>query len=592
MLLAVAMVVSSCSGGTAAGCAPDDPQRVVADWIETALQTIRSELPAPTIHARNLYHTSVAMWDAWAAWEPGATAVFHDATGPAPADDADLMALRVGAISAAARDVLVDRYGDDEKTATFDELLDDVCGGVTDGPGITLGHEVATTVLEATADDGWDAPGDYDGPRNDPMPVDGRGTVLTDPQHWQPLEFDQMVTQNGIPLDQTVQTFVGANWGGVTTFALSTDDPALDLPEPPTILDDATRDEFVDAMVDVLRASSRLDPADGVEVDTSPASVGNAPLGSADGDGYDVNPATGQAYVPAPVLRGDHLRIIAEYWADGPTSETPPGHWNSIALAVSDALADEDRRVGGEGPVVDRLAWDVHLMIALNGALHDAAVAAWGVKARFDSIRPVSAIRWMAGNGQSSDPSQPSYSPLGLPLEDGFIEVITDISAENQHADLVAEEGPDVIGRIAVRAWAPRDEDDEGPAVRWILGEDWLPYQLSTFVTPAFAGYVSGHSTFSRSAAEILTAFTGDEYFPSGLFLHTVDAFDLAFESGPDTDVTLQWATYRDAADEAGRSRIAGGIHPPFDDLAGRRLGARVGEVAWERSRELFGLTG
>ena len=41
----------------------------------------------------------------------------------------------------------------------------------------------------------------------------------------------------------------------------------------------------------------------------------------------------------------------------------------------------------------------------------------------------------------------------------------------------------------------------------WILAADWLPYQLPTFVTPAFAGYVSGHSTFSRAAAEVLTAF-------------------------------------------------------------------------------------
>ena len=53
--------------------------------------------------------------------------------------------------------------------------------------------------------------------------------------------------------------------------------------------------------------------------------------------------------------------------------------------------------------------------------------------------------------------------------------------------------------------------------VGWILAEDWWPYQRPSFVTPPFAGYVSGHSTFSRAAAEIITMMTGDEYFPGGM---------------------------------------------------------------------------
>jgi hypothetical protein len=44
-----------------------------------------------------------------------------------------------------------------------------------------------------------------------------------------------------------------------------------------------------------------------------------------------------------------------------------------------------------------------------------------------------------------------------------------------------------------------------------------MPYQLISFVTPPFPGYVSGHSTFSRTAAEILTQFTGTPFFPAVL---------------------------------------------------------------------------
>ena len=86
-------------------------------------------------------------------------------------------------------------------------------------------------------------------------------------------------------------------------------------------------------------------------------------------------------------------------------------------------------------------------------------------------------------------------------------------------------------------------------------------YQRPSFVTPPFAGYVSGHSTFSRAAAEILERVTGDAFFPGGMAGLTAKANDfLVFEVGPQKDVNLQWATYRDAADECGLSRIYGGI--------------------------------
>ena len=123
----------------------------------------------------------------------------------------------------------------------------------------------------------------------------------------------------------------------------------------------------------------------------------------------------------------------------------------------------------------------------------------------------------------------------------------------------------------------------------WILGIDWVPYQRDTFVTPPFAGYISGHSAFSRSAAEVMVLFTGSEYFPGGLgeFEATANEF-LVFETGPTETVTLQWATYYDASDEAGISRLYGGIHPRMDDLPGRRIGSLIGRDAFARALTYF----
>jgi hypothetical protein len=78
-----------------------------------------------------------------------------------------------------------------------------------------------------------------------------------------------------------------------------------------------------------------------------------------------------------------------------------------------------------------------------------------------------------------------------------------------------------------------------------------------------------------------MTAITGSEFFPGGIgeFLATQDQY-LVFEEGPSTDVTLQWATYRDAADQCSLSRIWGGIHAGFDDIPGRKIGIELGPQA------------
>ena len=61
------------------------------------------------------------------------------------------------------------------------------------------------------------------------------------------------------------------------------------------------------------------------------------------------------------------------------------------------------RKFEGKGNLINQLEWDIKAYFLLGGAMHDAAIAAWGLKGYYDYIRPISALRYMAKNGQSSD---------------------------------------------------------------------------------------------------------------------------------------------------------------------------------------------
>lgn len=593
-LLVVAAQVGACNAAppyVVEGCVRSElgGHSVARVWDEQLLSLIRQVVPAPTVHARNLFHMSAAMWDAWAAYDPQADGYFLTEKDRA----SDVQAAREAAISFAAYRILAWRYIQvadlSEAAAELDATMASLCYRTeyTDTAGATpaaLGNRIAEAVLAYGSQDGARESERYVDaeyrPVNEPLIVAEPGTAMEDPNRWQPLALERQVSQNGLPIPGKVQVFIGPQWGHVTPFALPASAEGIPIdPGPPPELGTATDAAFKEAAVEIIRRSSELDPADGVMVDISPASQGANTLGTNDGHGRDLNPATGEPYAPHRVLRADFARVLAEFWADGPNSETPPGHWNIVANTVSDALA-ENLRIGGEGPGVDRLEWDVKLYFALNGAVHDAAIAAWGLKGYYDSVRPISMIRYMGGRGQSSDPSGPAYDPEGLPLVPGLIEVVTpESSAPGQRHEGLAEH----VGEVAIRTWRgfPADPKTQTSGVGWILAAQWVPYQRSTFVTPAFAGYVSGHSTFSRAAAEVLTAFTGDEYFPGGLSEWTTHAGDLLHEEGPTQDVTLQWATYYDAADQAGISRLWMGIHIPADDFEGRKIGSECGLEAW-----------
>ena len=601
MLLAT--VLSGCKSKApsyrVANCTPTGlgGHSVARVWDETLLQLARQVIPNPTVNARNLFHVSAAMWDAWAAYDKTADGyfVFEKRTA------GNVTTAREAAISYAAYRILLWRYGTVSDLAVASDQLGEVMASLcyrtdyvsTGGSSpAALGNRIARTVIDYGHGDGALEDDRYVDnsfrPANDPLVVAEPGTVMRDPNAWQPLSLGQQIAQNGLPIPGKVQTFVGPHWGKVRPFALTVSPTGTPFdPGPPPRLGDRVSDAaFKQAAVNVLRFSAQLDPADGVEIDTGPDTLGNNTLGTNDGHGHVLNPATGAPYAPQPVLRADFMRAVAEYWADGPKSETPPGHWNVIANTVEDAPGFTPR-LGGKGPSIDLLEWDVKTYLALNGAVHDAAIAAWGLKGFYDSVRPISMIRYMGGKGQSSDATGASYDPEGLPLTPGLIEVVTtESSAPGQRHEALR----DHVGEVAVKAWRgfPQDPTTQTSGVGWLRAVEWVPYQRATFVTPAFAGYVSGHSTFSRAAAEVLAAMTGSAFFPGGLSSATTQRDMLKHEKGPTTDVTLQWATYFDAADQAGISRLYMGIHIGEDDVEGRKIGSECGTGAWALAQRYF----
>ncbi|MFT4865083.1 MAG: hypothetical protein ACI9CV_001434 [Ilumatobacter sp.] len=564
---------------------PDDAPSVTRVWIDEALDAIRLDFPAPTVHARNLHHLSAAMWDVWANYDDGSTTtLFVDA----PRNAGDVEAARTDAITFAAHRLLSHRYdislGRTETAQALDAQLNELCGVDADfvpdsESAAGFGLSVADQIIADTFDDGSLESTRYEdvnyNPVNEPLAVSESGTALADPDRWQPLILEKALSQNGLPIPAGAQTFIGSNWGDVIPFAIApaADGPPIDPGPPPFFADTSTADKYRDSALAVVEASGALQTGLAT-ADIGPGGRGNSTLGTDDGNGYDVNPATGEPYASNIADVADWARVIAEYWADGPTSETPPGHWNTISNGVSDVLFADNDQANFDGTSVGRLEWDVKLAVSVNGALHDAAIAAWGAKAHYDSVRPISMIRFLGQNGD-------------LPLVPGLSEVITaESSAPGERHDALA----DHLGEIAINAWigAPSIPEVYTSGVDWIRAVDWVPYQRPTFVTPAFAAYVSGHSAFSRAAAEVLAGVTGSEYFPGGMATHTVAAGDLLHEAGPSADVELQWATYFDASDDAGRSRIYGGIHITADDYAGRVIGSEVGLEALAKARTLF----
>jgi hypothetical protein len=307
------------------GPRPDD--NVVLRWDEQTLAAIRALRTGPTINARALAIVHTAMYDAWTAYD--ATAVPSQQAGWARRPAAErTLAHKSMAISYAAYRALLGVYP--AKAADFTAFMtalgydpNDTSTDPATPAGV--GNRAAAAVLAFRAGDGANQAGGYADtciptcyvPVNTPDQVN-------DVFHWQPLRVPDGA--GGF----VVQKFLTPHWRNVTPFALTSPDQFA--PPRPTRLTLGLLDEEVN-----------------------------------------------EAVLQSAALT-DLQKVRVEYWADGPASETPPGHWCLFAQAISRA----------RGHSLDQ---DAKLFFALANAELDASIASWNAKRRWDYVRPITAVR-------------------------------------------------------------------------------------------------------------------------------------------------------------------------------------------------------
>jgi hypothetical protein len=484
VLLALSVGLTVPVGVPSARAAGDS---VVLVWNQQVLDTIKDTRTAPTIAARALAMVHTAIYDAWAAYDP--VAVGTRLGGGLRQPEAErTQANKEKAVSFAAYAALVDLFP--ARQARYAQQMADL-GYATDGSdtstAATVGATAAQAVLDYRHQDGANQLGDQPGGTPGVAYADYTGYVpvntwdqVNDPDRWQPLCVP-LPPPGATSCSGTIQRFLTPFWARVTPFAL-TSPGQFRPPGPYTYLgaDGRPSGKYVDEVDKITQYSKLLD---------------------------------------------DTRKTMAEYWEDGPGTVTPPGHWNQFAqwVARRDAnTLDEDAR----------------MFFALNGALLDASISAWDGKGQWDSVRPITAVRWLRR------------------------------------------------GKI-IQAWGGAYQ---GPS--YIRGEDWIPYRPPGDPSPPFAEYASGHSTFSGAAAEVLTGFTGRGNFelkvtiPAGS--SRVEPRTATQPGVPAKPITLSWTNFRYAAEQAGLSRQYGGIHFEHGDKDARAAGAGVGKNAWAKALTYF----
>lgn len=497
-------------------------------WDRVVQQAvIDGDMPiGPTLASRAYAMVHTAIYDAWSSYDPKAVRVSHDIEGDnveTRGKEADMEK----AMSFAALTVLRALFPEQE--ALYEATMTGRYGFAMHDDGslaARIGIDAAEDLLALRAEDGWDAVSNY-------APVNPSPAEVYDIARWTP---------DNVPVDpeddSPEQKFLTPQWGGVESFALLKDnagntDFSATLPPPPKGFFAAG---YEDSILNFADKTITLGAA--TTIGDQGYAAGDIIAVGKDLIGKVINPgfiAQAEHVVNISAHLTDEQKIIAEFWEDGGKTAFPPGTFMSFAHFVSAR--------DGHG-----LAEDAKLFLAMGNAVMDAGIATWHSKVEYDYARPIRVIR--------------DLGELGLIGEWGIDE-------------MTGEEG------YVVQAFGGVDPvTGMGVGTRTILAENFVTFQRpGADASPPFAEYTSGHSAFSAAGAEVLRLFTGSDDFGGRV---TFDPDSIQFERNiPHETVTLAWDTFSAAADEAGISRLYGGIHFEDGDMNGRALGRTVGADAF-----------
>lgn len=523
-------------GGTQTVTVNDPSPTVSVMWDRTVQQAVidHDGFNGPTLASRAYAMVHTAIYDAWASYDATAVRVSFDANGNNAGLEAAAFATdanKAKAMSYAAYTILNNLYPDQK--ALFDSVLQGRYGYDPDGDGsleAQIGMDAAADLIALRFTDGANQAGNYAG---DFTPTNPNPLEINDITAWTP---------ESVPVDpedtSPEQRFLTPQWGGVESFALP--EFANGETDFATVAPPAPKDFFVNAL-----AGSVLD-FEAREITLSGAVTVNGIDYSAD-DVLAVSkdligPVINQGFIDQALEvvaysanLTDKQKIIAEFWEDAGGTAFPPGTFMTFGQYVS---ARDGHTLGQ----------DAAMFLAMGNAVMDAGIATWHTKVETDYVRPVRAIR--------------DLGELGLIGEWGVDE-------------LTGEEG------YVIEAWGGYEpETREGLGTMTILAENFQTFQRPFDASsPPFAEYTSGHSGFSSAGAQVLKMFTGSDDFGGSV---TFTPGSTQFELGvPELETVLDWATFTDAANEAGLSRLYGGIHFSDGNLNGLALGRDVGAHAY-----------
>jgi len=533
LMLVVVATISGCGGGDDAVFEPS----VVVKWNQVALDAVRASAPRPTVNSRALFLLHTSMYDAWSAYSPAANGTQLGGQLRRPAAE-HTEANKRAAVSYAAYAALLKFFpAYEQQTGAFTAQMKNL-GLPTDPATLAsrdpatpagIGNIAAETLLNARLNDGSNQtnnyaevvsatyPALYQSVNNaDPAASNTVGGPTFDPARWQPLRVPNgkatdpvtgfPLANNADPSTYTDQKFLTPHWGAVTPFSLSFGGE-LRPPPPP-------RPGSAAPYTDALGNTMSSDEAYRRQAD-------------------EIVQLTAQLT--------ERQKVIAEFWADGPDSVTPPGHWNEFATDLSYRY-----RYG-----IDE---DVKLFFALNGALMDSSIACWESKRYYDFIRPISAIRHLYFDAIIPGWAGPGLGTKNMPGAkwQPFQSLTFVTPAFSEYTS-----GHSTFSAAAAEV------------LRGVSGSDQL-YDGTTQVP------------YDRNRDGV-NDFVGE-------FIARPNS--LTIEPGlPSQPVALRWATLKEAADEAGLSRRYGGIHFQDGDLYGRRVGEQIGQRALQKARGYWGGT-